>query len=148
MSQSCNLFLFQHKDLFLHRQTTSNFYSAHQGRRKVWKSGGACSTGWGWCAPPGRDRVNWSAKNWGSVRPPATPFQHACIVGKVLVKLKLAVPSTLTAMTFMFWSMPLMITPMLFLALLGTIFWWSNAWDLFQSNNLKKPTEHGNNLWF
>ena len=27
-----------------------------QGRRKVWKSGGACSTGWGECAPPGWDR--------------------------------------------------------------------------------------------
>ena len=39
-----------------------------QGRRKVWKSGGASSN-----APPSWDRVNWSAKIWGYHGTPGTP---------------------------------------------------------------------------
>ena len=44
-----------------------------QGRRKVWKSGGLVVLGGDNVPPPGRDRVNWSAKNWGAKAPPAPP---------------------------------------------------------------------------
>ena len=42
-----------------------------QGRHKVWKSGGgAWSTVVGIICPPGWDRVNCLAKNWGAKAPP------------------------------------------------------------------------------
>ena len=43
------------------------WFSVHisQGRRKVWKSGGARSTVVGIICPPGWDTVNYFAKNWG-----------------------------------------------------------------------------------
>ena len=46
----------------------------NQGRRKIWKSGGARNTVWGECALPGWDRVNWSAKNWEDLSPPQPPL--------------------------------------------------------------------------
>ena len=44
-----------------------------QGRHKVWKSGGARSTGRGWCAPPGWDRVCQKVGGTGPPAPPAPP---------------------------------------------------------------------------
>ena len=52
---------------------------AVQGRRKVWKSGGPVVLGGDNVPPPGRDRVNWSAQNWG-VSPHSTPLRQPCIV--------------------------------------------------------------------
>ena len=49
-----------------------------QGRRKVWKSGGARSTVVGIICPPGLDRVNCLAKNWGAKAPPAPHLRRAC----------------------------------------------------------------------
>ena len=42
-----------------------------QARRKVWNSGGARSTVVGIICPPGWDRVNCLAKNWGGLSPPS-----------------------------------------------------------------------------
>ena len=51
---------------------------SEQGRRKVWKSGGgACSTVVGIICPPGWDRVNCFAKNWGGGKPPSPPLATA-----------------------------------------------------------------------
>ena len=44
-----------------------------QARGKVWKSGGARSTVVGIICPPGWDRVNCLAKNWGAKAPPPAP---------------------------------------------------------------------------
>ena len=44
-----------------------------QGRRKVWKFGGACSTVVGIICPPGWDRVNCSSKHWGGLSPQSPP---------------------------------------------------------------------------
>ena len=44
-----------------------------QGRRKVWKFEGACSTVVGIICPPGWDRVNCSAKHWGGWSPQSPP---------------------------------------------------------------------------
>ena len=45
----------------------------YQGRRKVWKSGGAYSTMMDIFCPPGWDRVNCSDKNWGGGSKPQPP---------------------------------------------------------------------------
>ena len=52
-----------------------------QGRRKVSKSGGAGSSVVGIISPTslGLDRVNWSAKIWGCLAPPA-PTSLVCLV--------------------------------------------------------------------
>ena len=47
--------------------------SNQQGRRKVWKSKGAWITAVGIICPPGWDRVNCLAKNWGGLKPPPSP---------------------------------------------------------------------------
>ena len=44
-----------------------------QVRRKVWKSGGAHSIVFGIICPPGWDRVNCFAKNWGAKAPNPPP---------------------------------------------------------------------------
>ena len=45
-----------------------------QGRRKSWKSGGCQYYLVGLiCPPPSWDRVNWFAKIWGAMAPPAPP---------------------------------------------------------------------------
>ena len=55
------------------------FFRSYQGRRKVRKSGGACSTVVGIICPPGWDRVNCSAKHWGGWSPQSPPLATALI---------------------------------------------------------------------
>ena len=47
-----------------------------QGRRKVWKSGGANSNVVNIGCPPCWDRDNWSAKIWGAMAPCPTRFRR------------------------------------------------------------------------
>ena len=54
-----------------------------QGRHKVWKSGGgAWSTVVGIICPPGWDRVNYLAKNWGAKAPPPTCYEPVIVIIK------------------------------------------------------------------
>ena len=52
-------------------------YYMTQGRHKVWKFEGACSTVVGIICPPGWDRVNCSAKHWGGWSPQSRPLATA-----------------------------------------------------------------------
>ena len=54
---------------------------AIQGRRKVWKYGGLVVLGRDNVPPPGRDRVNWHAKNWGAKAPPPQFVQKSSAGG-------------------------------------------------------------------
>ena len=52
----------------------------YQGRRKVWKSGGASIIWWAQSAPPGWDRVHWSAKIFGCHGNPDTPGDNRPVI--------------------------------------------------------------------
>ena len=64
-----------------------------QGRRKVGKSGGTHSTVVGIIWPPGWDRVNCLAENWGGYSPPTVPplvtalrFDMSCFLNGIVWK--------------------------------------------------------------
>ena len=64
-----------------------------QGRHKVWKSGGLVVLGGDNVPPPGRDRINWSAKNWGGKAPqPPPPFATALLLYSFFREYMLCVP--------------------------------------------------------
>ena len=60
------------KTLIFDHICTKYWWEVLQARRKVWNLGGARSTVVGIICPPGWDRINCLAKNWGSKPPEAT----------------------------------------------------------------------------